>query len=163
MTLATQWGAGEVIVVRYANDAAERYARKARFAAELGAPVVDLVAPRAGERILDLGCGDGVLTAKLASMGCHVIGIDVSGPQIGAARKLKLEVRVTNGEALDFDSEFDAVFSNAALYWMSNPAKDRRSASCTQAARTFCRRIRRPRLRSQDQEGVSRSPQSPRH
>lgn len=42
----------------------ERYARNARFVAELGAPVVDLLAPRAGERILDLGCGDGVLTAS---------------------------------------------------------------------------------------------------
>jgi SAM-dependent methyltransferase len=101
----------------------ERYARNARFVAELGAPVVELLAPRAGERILDLGCGDGVLTAKLASMGCQVIGVDASAPQIDAARKLGLEVRVMNAEALDFDSEFDAVFSNAALHWMSNPAK----------------------------------------
>ena len=100
-----------------------RYARNARFVADLGAPVVDLLAPRAGERILDLGCGDGVLTAKLASMGCHVIGVDASEPQIDAARKLGLDARVTNGEALDFDSEFDAVFSNAALHWMSNHAK----------------------------------------
>ena len=101
----------------------ERYARNARFVAELGAPVVDLLAPRAGERILDLGCGDGVLTAKLVSLGCHVIGVDASAPQIEAARKLGLHVRVMNGEALDFDNEFDAVFSNAALHWMSNPAK----------------------------------------
>src|SRR5258707_162590 len=111
----------------------ERYARNARFVAELGAPVVDLLAPRAGERILDLGCGDGVLTAKLASMGCHVIGVDASEPQIGAA----LDEQSLEGH--------------------------RRSASCTQAARTFRSRIRRPRLRGQDQEGVSRSPQSPRH
>ena len=101
----------------------ERYARNARFVADLGAPVVELLAPRAGEGILDLGCGDGVLTAKLASMGCQVIGVDSSAPQIEAARKLDLDVRVMNGEALDFDSEFDAVFSNAALHWMSHPAK----------------------------------------
>jgi SAM-dependent methyltransferase len=101
----------------------ERYARNARFVADLGAPVVDLLAPRAGERILDLGCGDGVLTAKLASMGCYVIGVDSSAPQIDAARKLNLDARIMNGEALEFVSEFDAVFSNAALHWMSNPAK----------------------------------------
>jgi trans-aconitate methyltransferase len=101
----------------------ERYARNARFVAELSAPVVDLLAPRAGEHILDLGCGDGVLTAKLASMGPHVIGVDASAPQIDAARKLGLEARVMNGEALDFDGEFDAVFSNAALHWMRKPDK----------------------------------------
>jgi SAM-dependent methyltransferase len=101
----------------------ERYARNARFVADLGAPVVDLLAPRAGERILDLGCGDGVLTAKLASFGCDVIGVDASEPQVNAARRLGLDACVMDGEALGFDSEFDAVFSNAALHWMSNPAE----------------------------------------
>src|SRR5579871_5806045 len=101
----------------------DRYAKNARFVAELGAPVVELLAPRAGERILDLGCGDGALTAKLASLGCDVIGVDASAQQIGAARKLGLDARVMSGEALDFDGEFDAVFSNAALHWMRDPAK----------------------------------------
>lgn len=101
----------------------DRYARNARFVADLGAPVVDLLSPRPGERILDLGCGDGVLTAKLAALGCHVIGVDASPQQIDAARKLRLDARVMSGEALDFDSEFDAVFSNAALHWMRDPAK----------------------------------------
>jgi SAM-dependent methyltransferase len=72
---------------------------------------------------LDLGCGDGVLTAKLSSLGCHVIGVDASAEQIDAARKLGGDARVMSGEALDFDSEFDAVFSNAALHWMRDPAK----------------------------------------
>jgi trans-aconitate methyltransferase len=101
----------------------ERYARNARFVADLGAPVVDLLAPRPGERLLGLGCGDGVLTAKLVSMGCQVVGVDASAPQIEAARKLGLDARVRNGEVLDFDGEFDAVFSNAALHWMRNSAQ----------------------------------------
>ncbi len=55
---------------------ASRYAAQARFVAELGMPVVELLAPRPGERILDLGCGDGALTARLAELGCEVIGVD---------------------------------------------------------------------------------------
>jgi SAM-dependent methyltransferase len=99
----------------------ERYARNARFVSDLAAAAVELLNPRPGERILDLGWGDGVLTAKLASMGCSVVGVDGSAAQIEAARKLGLDVRVMDGERLSFDSEFDAVFSNAALHWMRNP------------------------------------------
>src|SRR6202047_2116098 len=99
----------------------DRYARNARFVSELGAPVVELLAPRAGERILDLGCGDGALTAKLLEMGCAVTGIDASPAQVEAARKLGVEAQLMDGEHLAFESEFDAVFSNAALHWMRNP------------------------------------------
>jgi SAM-dependent methyltransferase len=99
----------------------ETYAKNARFVAELGQPVVELLAPRAGERILDLGCGDGALTRKLADLGCAVIGVDASAAQIAAARALGLDARVVDGEALDFDGELDAVFSNAALHWMRAP------------------------------------------
>ena len=63
----------------------ERYARNARFVADLGMPVVELLAPQPGERILDLGCGDGVLTEKLVAMGCQVIGVDSSAELIKAA------------------------------------------------------------------------------
>jgi SAM-dependent methyltransferase len=99
----------------------DRYARNARFVSELGAPVVELLAPRAGERILDLGCGDGALTAKLLEMGCDVTGIDASPAQVEAARKLGVEAQVMDGEHLLFESEFDTVFSNAALHWMRHP------------------------------------------
>jgi SAM-dependent methyltransferase len=96
----------------------EQYARDAGFVAELGQPVVDLLDPRPGERILDLGCGNGELTARIAALGCGVVGVDGSPEQIAAARARGLDARVMDGERLDFDGEFDAVFSNAALHWM---------------------------------------------
>src|ERR1700689_1558901 len=86
------------------------YARNARFVSDLGAPVVELVAPRAGERILALGCGDGALKLKLADMGCTVVGVDSSAPQVEACRRLGLDARVASGERLSFDAVFDAVF-----------------------------------------------------
>src|SRR5258707_664876 len=97
------------------------YARSARFVSDLGMPVVALLDPRPGERILDLGCGDGVLTEKLAALGCEVVGADASPAQVEAARARGLDARVLDGEALPFEAEFDAVFSNAALHWMKKP------------------------------------------
>ena len=97
---------------------ADRYAAHARFVADLGTQVVELLAPRAGERILDLGCGDGVLTAKLAGLGCAAVGVDAGPDMVRAARALGVDARVMDGHALSFDREFDAVFSNAALHWM---------------------------------------------
>ena len=96
----------------------DRYARNARFVSDLGMPVVELLAAQPGERILDLGCGDGALTAKLVAIGCEVVGVDASERQIRGARELGLDARVMDGEHLTFKGEFDAVFSNAALHWM---------------------------------------------
>jgi trans-aconitate methyltransferase len=97
---------------------AERYARNARFVADLGQPVVELLAPEPGERILDLGCGDGALTQKLAELGCDVLGVDAGPDMIRVARELGLDAHVVDGHELAFEREFDAVFSNAALHWM---------------------------------------------
>jgi len=99
---------------------ASTYGRNARFVADLGVPVLELLQPQAGERILDLGCGDGALTEKLAAMGAHVIGIDGSADMVAACRARGLDARVMDGQNLSFDREFDAVFSNAALHWMPN-------------------------------------------
>ena len=99
----------------------QQYARNARFVSDLGAPVLELLAPRPGERILDLGCGDGALTAKLAALGCQVVGVDGSAAQVEATRRLGVEAYVMDGEQLTFEDEFDAVFSNAALHWMRHP------------------------------------------
>jgi SAM-dependent methyltransferase len=97
------------------------YATNARFVADLGVAVVTLLAPQPGERILDLGCGDGPLTQKIAAAGADVLGIDASDDLVRAARALGLQAEVANAHALTFDREFDAVFSNAALHWMLDP------------------------------------------
>ncbi len=94
------------------------YAKNARFVSDLGSPVLELLSPQPGERILDLGCGDGVLTKKIAEFGCEVVAVDSSAPQVEAARRLGLEAYVITGEELQYREEFDAVFSNAVLHWI---------------------------------------------
>ncbi len=99
----------------------ERYCADAGFVPELGDAVFELLAPRAGEAILDLGCGDGTLTRRLVAAGARVVGVDASPAMVAAARGRGLDARLADGHALAFDAEFDAVFSNAALHWMTEP------------------------------------------
>ena len=100
---------------------AQQYAKNVRFVSELGGAVVELLAPQARERILDLGCGDGPLAAELVRLGCEVVAVDSSAEMVAAARGLGLDARVVDGQDLPFENEFDAVFSNAALHWMRRP------------------------------------------
>lgn len=97
---------------------ADRYAKNAHFVPALGQPVLDLLAPRAGEHILDLGCGDGALTEKIAATGAIVVGVDASADMVAAARRRGLDAEVMDGFGLSFSDAFDAVFSNAAIHWM---------------------------------------------
>jgi trans-aconitate methyltransferase len=99
------------------------YDQNARFVTDLGIGVVDLLAPQPSERILNRGCGDGVLTKKLTDLGCSVVGVDASPDFIQSAKTLDLEVYLMDGQALTFNGEFDAVFSNAALHWMKQKEK----------------------------------------
>jgi SAM-dependent methyltransferase len=103
--------------------AADSYDKNARFVSDLGGEILSWLAPKAGERILDLGCGDGALTEKLAASGAGVLGVDTSVSFLEAARARGLDVREADGHALTFHHEFDAVFSNAALHWMTQPEK----------------------------------------
>jgi trans-aconitate methyltransferase len=100
---------------------AARYAATAHFVPAFGTPVVELLAPQPGERILDLGCGDGLLTEKLAAAGSQVVAVDAAPDMVAAAKARGLDARVVAGQSLAFDREFDAVFSNAALHWMQPP------------------------------------------
>lgn len=97
------------------------YATHASFVPALGAAVLDLLAPRAGERVLDLGCGDGVLTQKLIAAGCSVVGVDADPAMMAAAQAKGIDARLGDARALDFDGEYDAVFTNAALHWVGQP------------------------------------------
>jgi SAM-dependent methyltransferase len=119
-------GAAKVLADVQTWDA-KGYANNARFVADLAGDVVVWLDPEAGERILDVGCGDGALTKKLAALGCDVVGIDPSPSMIAAAQALGLDARVADVLELPFEAEFDAVFSNAVLHWVRAPEAAARS------------------------------------
>jgi trans-aconitate methyltransferase len=88
----------------------------------LAADLVELLAPQANERILDLGCGTGHLTTKIAERGASVVGIDASVEMVRQARENypAIEFRVGDATTFDVDAPFDAVFSNATLHWVKD-------------------------------------------
>ena len=98
----------------------ELYEAKHSFVWQYGQDVVKLLDPKPGERILDLGCGTGNLTEKIARSGAEVVGIDSSPEMIGQARRSypALSFVLADAAKMEFNNEFDAVFSNAALHWM---------------------------------------------
>lgn len=101
------------------------YDDKLSFVSELGRGVVDLLRPKQGETILDLGCGTGDLAHEIAQSGANVIGLDHSTEMIDAARKKYpgIEFRVGDAEDFSLERQVDAVFSNAALHWMKRPGR----------------------------------------
>jgi len=86
--------------------------------------LIDLLGPQPGERILDLGCGTGHLTSQIAERGAEVIGLDASASMIAQARQNypKLKFVLADARTFDLGGGFDAVFSNAALHWIPEPA-----------------------------------------
>lgn len=97
---------------------AERYATTGRFVATMATPVLELLAPQAGEQILDVGCGDGALTEQVQAAGATLVGVDASETMVRAARARGLDARHESVLEMQFGGEFDAVFSNAALHWV---------------------------------------------
>lgn len=103
------------------------YASNAGFVPALGAAALALLDPQPGEFILDVGCGDGQLTSRIAAAGARVIGLDASTEMVEAARARGVDAFVADAQALGLDEQaarfgqFDAAFSNAALHWMLDP------------------------------------------
>ena len=102
---------------------ANLYDAKHDFVWKYGSDVVSLLDPQAGERVLDLGCGTGHLTAKIAESGAQVTGVDRSAEMVAAARLAypKLKFGISDATNLTFRDQFDAVFSNATLHWIHEP------------------------------------------
>lgn len=110
--LPTQWNA-------------KLYDSKHSFVANLGTSLVEFLSPQPEECILDLGCGTGHLTEKIASSKAEVIGIDSAESMIEQARLNypNLQFEVADAINLQFTEKFDAVFSNAVLHWIKEPEK----------------------------------------
>jgi len=104
---------------REAWDAAN-YQDRHSFVWRYGANLVELLDPQPGERILDLGCGTGQLTAEIAQRGARVTGLDHSAEMLAEARRNFPQLEFIPGDAASFDfcEPFEAVFSNAALHWV---------------------------------------------
>lgn len=101
---------------------AQLYDSQHAFVSEYGRAVLDWLDPQPGERILDLGCGTGELARAIADRGAQVLGIDSAASMIDQARSRypDLTFDCIAGESLPYAAEFDAVFSNAALHWMTD-------------------------------------------
>jgi len=114
----------------------DAYAANGRFVATLASDVVALLNPQSGEHILDLGCGDGVLTEQLAATGAIVTGVDASPTMLAAARERNphgtpgLTFEQHDAGALPYHHQFDAVFSNAALHWITGTTGQRAMLAC---------------------------------
>jgi SAM-dependent methyltransferase len=104
---------------------AELYQSSHSFVWGFAREAVELLAPQAGERILDIGCGTGQLTREIANSGAHVTGIDRSPEMIAGARRNFPDVEFAAADAVTLpfqNGSFDAVFSNAALHWVRDAA-----------------------------------------
>ena len=103
------------------KDFQEMQIRMASLMTGMGGPVLKLLDPKPGERILDMGCGLGLIAEELVKKGCDVVAIDVNFQAVEATRLRNVDARLMNAEAMTFKNEFDAVFSNASLHWMRHP------------------------------------------
>jgi len=101
---------------------ADRYNTHAHFVSELALPVVELLDPQEDEKILDLGCGEGTLGLEIVRRGASVYGVDLSEEMVIQAKANGLEAEVMSVTDMPFEQAFDAVFSNAMLHWVREPA-----------------------------------------
>ena len=97
------------------------YNLHAPYVPQIGMGLLEVLAPQPGETILDLGCGDGDVAKEMIDRGANVRGVDASHEMVADSLKKGVDASVADAQNLQFESEFDAVFSNAALHWMKQP------------------------------------------
>ena len=101
---------------------AANYDNRFSFVARGGESLIDLLDPSPGERVLDLGCGTGELTAKIAERGATVVGLDSDANMVERARARFPHVEFVHTDGHEFSlGQFDGVFSNAVLHWLMRP------------------------------------------
>lgn len=102
---------------------AHLYDQNHSFVSKYGNSLIELLAPKQGEKILDLGCGTGDLAKKLYDIGVNIIGVDKSNNMIREAMGKYPNITFMVRDAIDlsYNIEFDAVFSNATLHWVKQP------------------------------------------
>ncbi|WP_035899270.1 class I SAM-dependent methyltransferase [Leeuwenhoekiella sp. MAR_2009_132] len=102
---------------------ANLYRKKHGFVFDYGKDLISMLNPKAGERILDFGCGTGELTAEIAQSGAELVGIDASAAMIEAAQEQFKAIKFiqARGESFIDTVQYDAIFSNATLHWILNP------------------------------------------
>lgn len=115
---------------------AEAYRRDFSFVPDYGRDVLGLIDAQPGSTCLDLGCGNGALTAELAARGLAVRGVDASRAMVELARQAHPDLRFDVADATDFELEapVDVVFSNAVLHWID---RDRQPQALACVARAL--------------------------
>ena len=98
----------------------ESYDNVGSFVPELASDLLGILNAKSDEKILDLGCGNGIFTKKILQTTQNVIGIDSSNCMVQAARENGIDAYQIDGEEIPFRNMFDAVFSNAVLHWIRN-------------------------------------------
>ncbi len=96
------------------------YNKHTAFVSELALPVVDLLNPKKGEKILDVGCGEGTLAVEIERRGAKVVGVDMSTEMIEQCQSKGIEAYVGSVTDLPYEEAFDSVFSNAMLHWVKD-------------------------------------------
>ncbi len=120
------WATGVIICTKIETDKEtnqwnpKEYSTHTAFVSQLALPIVELLNPKKGERVLDVGCGDGTLAVEIQKSGAKVVGIDLSSQMVEACRAKGIEAVVCSATNIAFVNEFDAVFSNAALHWVKD-------------------------------------------
>ena len=96
------------------------YDEHAHYVYKLGEPLIALLSPVEGEKILDLGCGHGELSLRICELGCEITGVDLSPEMVEAAKENGINAILADARKLSFDNEFDGIITNAAIHWMSD-------------------------------------------
>jgi ubiquinone/menaquinone biosynthesis C-methylase UbiE len=99
---------------------AEQYNKDANFVSSMAMPLVEVLSPKEHERILDLGCGDGTLAKEIQKITKNLVAVDLNADMVEKTKKKNIEAYIMSATNLNFEQEFDAVFSNAVLHWVKD-------------------------------------------